>query len=563
MADRAVVRVLLVGDDSGVIEDFRHLFAVRRPSGSKRSVGKLEAELFGAAVDHDDFPVVDLMVCRQGGEGVQAVRGALAEERPFAVTFIDMQLAPGLDWVQTGEQLRAWDPALQLVMLAGHSDVHPMDICARIPPADKLFFVQKPFHALEVKQLVCALAARWRLGPAGLRLRQSAMVPESATARALLTAVQHQPVGAMVFDRQDYLLAANPELLRLFPELADALVAGMTYEDVQRLMADRLLPESMLIPRETWLRDRLEWHGRGGGAIEQGYSDDRWVLVHERTGGQELTFCHYFDVSHVKRRNISHATEAQMKAIAQAFAGLCERLDLGAANGAGRLPMIESPPAHKNVSAVRARGLADRPNEDLSHKMLAVAQRLKLDPKPLNLNRLVADAMGRAQSELGAAIQVQVVEGAGLWDVLIDGSEFARVLFELMRNAAEAMPEGGRIVVESANVRLSREFAAAHGQLNAGEYVRLTIEDGGCGMSADLAQRALNPFFSAKRQGCHDGLGLSVAYGFASQSGGHLGIESRKEEGACVTLYFPRSAIDSGSLGADVHVVAPKGRTSA
>ena len=169
MADRGEVRVLLVGDDSGVVEDFRHLFASQRPSGSARSIGKLESELFGAAVHHEDFPDIDLMVCRQGGEGVQAVRGALAEERPFAATFIDMQLAPGLDWVQTAEQVRAWDPAAQIVMLAGHSDVHPMDICARIPPADKLFFVQKPFHALQVKQLVCALAARRRAGADGPR----------------------------------------------------------------------------------------------------------------------------------------------------------------------------------------------------------------------------------------------------------------------------------------------------------------------------------------------------------------------------------------------------------
>ena len=449
---------------------------------------------------------------------------------------------------------------MQIVMLAGQSDVHPMDICSRIPPADRLFFVQKPFHAKEVLQLVCALAARWRLGPESQSLRGPAVIPDSATVRALLTAVQHQPVGAMVFDRQDYLLAANPELLRLFPELADALAAGMTYEQVQQLIADRLLPETALISKDAWLRDRLDWHGRGGGISEQRFCDDRWVLMSERKGGQELTFCHFLDVSEIKKRDLSRWKEASLTAIAQAFSGLCERLDVASHGQSSRAAALDG---HTQVAAVGGGAAMGRARGDLAHKMLAVAQRLRLDPQPLNLNRLVADAIGPAQGELGAAVRVQVIEGAGLWDVLIDEAEFTAVLLELLHNASEAMPDGGGITVETANVRLSREFAATREGLGAGEYVRLSVEDEGCGMSDDLTRYALNPFFSAKTQDGHEGLGLSVAYGFVHQSGGHLEIESNEDTGTRVVVYFPRSAIYRESLGADVHVVAPKRRTSA
>ena len=133
----------------------------------------------------------------------------------------------------------AWDPRAQIVMVAGYCDIHPMDICLRIPPADRLFFVQKPFHALEVKQLVHALGAKWKGDGASVGVRRAPAAPQAASARTMLVAVQHYPIGAMVFDNRDSLLAANPEFVRLFPELADVLAAGMTYDEVCRLMAER------------------------------------------------------------------------------------------------------------------------------------------------------------------------------------------------------------------------------------------------------------------------------------------------------------------------------------
>ena len=94
-----------------------------------------------------------------------------------------------------------------------------------------------------------------------------------AEARALVAAIQHHPLATMAFDRNDALLAANPELLRLFPELADGLVAGLSYDEVQRLMADRLLPDDALVRPESWLRERQDWHVGGGGVLEQKFAE--------------------------------------------------------------------------------------------------------------------------------------------------------------------------------------------------------------------------------------------------------------------------------------------------
>jgi len=110
-----------------------------------------------------------------------------------------------------------------------------------------------------------------------------------------------------------------------------------------------------------------------------------------------------------------------------------------------------------------------------------------------------------------------------------------------LRNAFEAMLNGGRLVVECTNVRLTREFTVLRPGLSPGEYVRISIQDSGPGMSGDLAERALNPFFTSKNQATHLGLGLSIVYGFAQQSGGYMDFEGGEGRGATVTLYFPRS----------------------
>jgi signal transduction histidine kinase len=253
--------------------------------------------------------------------------------------------------------------------------------------------------------------------------------------------------------------------------------------------------------------------------------------------------------------------------MAQAFAGVCERLELlngspsvGSDTGAA---LIRDP----QVAVLGKGGYGDatgEPLKPLNRKLLGVAQLLKLDPQAADLNLLVANLVQRGGAANGSDVALEVIEGAGLWDVLVDKEAFSAALSELLQNATEALGDnGGHIVIESANVRLSREFAASRSGLGAGEYVRVSVEDTGPGMSAEMSQRALNPFFSSKNDDAHDGLGLSFVYGFVGQSGGYMEIRSGIGEGARVELFFPRSAVETGTLGADVHVVTTRQRTRA
>ncbi len=556
------IRVLIVDDDPDVIDDLHHLLV----PGGKRSQPRadhLSEELFGAALDHEAFPDVDLVICRQGGEAVESVRRGISENRPFALAFVDTRLAPGLDWLQTVEQIRAWDDRMYIVIVASSCEVHPLDICARVPPADQLFFIQKPFQGREVQQLVFALSARWCADGATRITRRPAVVSQVMDGREMVAAIQHYPFGTILFDRNDSLIAANPELLRLLPELTDVLSAGMFYQDMQKVIAENLVPEDALLGTEQWLRDRMNWHVSGGGVHEQRLAGDRTVLFFERVGAQDITYFHVLDVTELKRREASRASVTHLTAMAQAFAGVCDRLDLLDGGRQVQFTGEKADVVDPTVTVLHplSGGRVDGNAQNLVHRLQAVAQRLKLNPESIDLTQVVSETVRALQRDLPKAVRTEVVEGAGLWEVLVDSAAVGLAIRELVRNAAEAMNGEGRLLIETSNARLTREFTTARSGLNPGDYVRLSVEDSGPGMSVDLAEHALNPFFTSKADLGHDGLGLSVAYGVVCQSGGYLEIGGKIGDGTRVDLYFPRATASAASLDTTVHLVPPRRRT--
>jgi len=550
MAGIRAIRTLVVDGEASLLDDYRRILAPAAETRSEGLFARFESDLIGAAVGHKRFPEIDVIAVAQGHDAVDAVRAALDENRPFAVAFIDLHLARGFDGLRTAEQIRALDPDIHLVLVSARAEVHPVEMSERVPPADQLFFVSKPFHATEIQQLVLALAARWRGERWQFGGGRSGAGGSAPGRGGLPEVLDRLPAGALLFDRRDRLLAANDAMGELFPELAELFVAGTSYEEIQRGAAERLLPENTLMRVDAWLAERMEWHLRSGGAIEQRLRGARWVLLVEEASASGETFCLYYDITDLKRREASRATSAHMTQMAQSFAALCEQFDglAGASGGAvgeasagsalrGRrggggdvavLPgAIGGSPGHGHV-------------QTLAGRLQAVAQRQKLAPEPLGMNRIVGEAVRKIRGELDVDVQMEMIAGAGLWPVLIDGRKFEVAMAELIRNACEAMDGGGRLTVETVNIRLTREFVATRAGLAVGEYVRISVHDTGPGMAPELVERALNPFFTSKDKNAHMGLGLSVVYGFTHQSGGYVEVDGGEGRGATIDLYFPR-----------------------
>ncbi len=179
----------------------------------------------------------------------------------------------------------------------------------------------------------------------------------------------------------------------------------------------------------------------------------------------------------------------------------------------------------------------------LTHRLLAFSRRQTLDPKPTDINQLVNGIQELIGRTVSPAVSVEVKGAPGLWPVLADPNQLENALLNLCINARDAMPDGGSLVIETGN-RVLEDCEARELELRAADYVWLCVSDTGGGMTADVIERAFDPFFTTKPIGEGTGLGLSMVYGFARQSGGQARIYSEPGRGTRVCLYLPRYAGD-------------------
>ena len=177
----------------------------------------------------------------------------------------------------------------------------------------------------------------------------------------------------------------------------------------------------------------------------------------------------------------------------------------------------------------------------LSSQLLAFARRQPLQPAPLNLARQLRGMDDLLRRALGEEIEIETVVAGGLWTTLVDPHQLENVVLNLAINARDAMPHGGRLTLELSNAMLDDEYVRSVAEVSAGQYVLLAVSDTGCGMSGETIEHAFEPFFTTKPEGQGTGLGLSMAYGFARQSGGHIRLYSEPGNGTTVKLYLPRS----------------------
>ena len=209
----------------------------------------------------------------------------------------------------------------------------------------------------------------------------------------------------------------------------------------------------------------------------------------------------------------------------------------------GNLESLERRVDDKDASFARLIGAAMRGatrGATLTQRLLAFSRRQPLRPEPVNLNKLVAGISDLLRRTLGERIAIETVLAGGLWGVSADANQLESALLNLAVNARDAMPDGGKLTIESANTYLDETYAATHEEVKPGQYVMLAVSDTGTGMSEEVIKQAFEPFFTTKGVGQGTGLGLSQVYGFVKQSGGHVKIYSETGEGTTVRLYFPR-----------------------
>jgi PAS domain S-box-containing protein len=241
----------------------------------------------------------------------------------------------------------------------------------------------------------------------------------------------------------------------------------------------------------------------------------------------------------------------KMEAVGQLTGGLAHDFNNLLTGISGSLEMMQVRISQGRTADVEryvgaAQGAAKRAAA-LTHRLLAFSRRQTLTPKPTDVRQLVSGMEELIQRTVGPAVEIGTVNAAGLWSSLIDPSQLENAILNLCINARDAMPNGGKITIETGN-RWMDESGAKQRGLEPGQYISLCVSDTGTGMPADIVAKAFDPFFTTKPIGQGTGLGLSMIYGFAKQSGGSAAIYSEVGQGTMVCIYLPRHL---GSAEAD------------
>jgi two-component system cell cycle sensor histidine kinase/response regulator CckA len=176
----------------------------------------------------------------------------------------------------------------------------------------------------------------------------------------------------------------------------------------------------------------------------------------------------------------------------------------------------------------------------LTGQLLTVSRKQMLQPRVLDLNAVIAASEEALQQLVGQTIELVIVPGPELGYISIDPAQLEQVLLNLVMNARDAMPQGGTLTIETANIAWDEEQTRRHAAVQAGTYVMLVVSDTGCGMDASTRSRLFEPFFTTKPRGRGTGLGLSIVYGIVSQSSGLIEVDSAPGQGTVVRIYLPQ-----------------------
>ncbi|UFN49522.1 response regulator [Roseomonas sp. OT10] len=262
------------------------------------------------------------------------------------------------------------------------------------------------------------------------------------------------------------------------------------------------------------------------------------LRVRERTEALEA--------AEAERRRIAAALaqSQKMEAVGQLTGGLAHDFNNMLTGITGSLDLLQRRLSQGRIEEMgRYIGMAQLGAQRaaaLTHRLLAFSRRQTLDARPSRMDAMVEGMQELIRSTIGPAIPITVERPGALWLTLCDPHQIENALLNLCINARDAMPDGGRLTIRTANATLDEAAARRMNEARAGEYVMLSVADTGCGMPAEVLGRAFDPFFTTKPLGQGTGLGLSMIYGFAQQSGGHVQIDSRVGQGTTVRLYLPR-----------------------
>ncbi|QNN66240.1 PAS domain-containing protein [Sphingomonas rhizophila] len=393
-------------------------------------------------------------------------------------------------------------------------------------------------------------------------------VEKALAERALLAdIVEGTNAFVQIADKDFNFLAINGASAREFERIYG--VRPVVGDNMLDLLKGR--PEHRAAVEAIWRRalegeEFVEIQQFGDETRDRRFYEMRFSALRNQAGEQIGAYQFVYDVTDRlnEQARLAAAEEAlrqaqKMEAVGQLTGGLAHDFNNLLAGISGAFDMISTRLKQGRAEDVErylsAGSGAARRAAALTHRLLAFARRQTLTPRPVVVNGLLPDLMELVRRTVGPAIAVETVAASGLWPAMVDANQLENALLNLCINARDAMPDGGRITIETGNKWLDERAGAEHG-LDPGQYVTICVSDTGEGIPKDVLPRVFDPFFTTKPIGEGTGLGLSMVYGFARQSNGHVRIYSEIGQGTMVCIYMPRHLGDAEADDAGSHTLS-------
>jgi PAS domain S-box-containing protein len=359
----------------------------------------------------------------------------------------------------------------------------------------------------------------------------------------------HQVLNALLSAAVDGIIITNADGIMLRVNAAAGALFGYPSEQMVGEHIRMLMPEDMREPHEGYVERYLESrtaHVIGKGReVEAMRHDGSLFPVHIALGeaqvdGKTVFVAMMHDLTHRKAAEEAAARSQRMDAIGRMTGGIAHDFNNLLTVVIGNLELLDLEHMPKNADQIIADALAAAElGADLTSRLVMFARKRPLRLELIDLNAGLASAVSLLRHTISAQCQLDLAMDDNLWPVQADPTQLQTAIFNLVLNAQDAMPEGGRIFLETSNVRIDDTYLAQEIGVAAGRYVRLSVSDTGEGMTDEQRTLALEPFYTTKAAGDGTGLGLSMVYGFTKQAGGHVALYSEPGQGTTVSLYFP------------------------
>jgi PAS domain S-box-containing protein len=567
------LRILIVDDNTAIHADVRKILGA--PAEEDSALDREAAELFGLKSTETTTTAFEIDSAFQGQEGLEMVQSAHAEGRPYAMAFIDVRMPPGWDGIETIQRIWKEHPDLQVVICTAYSDYSWEEMIRKVGNTDKLVILKKPFDNIEVLQLAHTLTQKWTLSHrlqchlAGLDLIVAKRTRELQEANDRLRGEMQDREQAEHDLRQSetrFSKAFNASPIPLtiqclkterFIDVNDAFLAligfrrlevmGRTPAELDLCPASEV--QSDLFQRlrtERSLRDfECQLKQRGGAPRDCVVSAEAFEL-----GSDMVTLIATQDVSEQRRleKELRHAQK--LEAVGQFAAGVAHDFNnlLTVIQGHASIQLaakdlekdLENSLAQVSHAAERAAAL--------TRQILAFSRKQIVQFRLLDLNAVVHNLEDMLRRLVDTHIDLQCEFSEVTPWIYSDQGNVEQIIVNLVVNARDAMPDGGKLHISTAVIDIDERLVQAHPQAQPGAHARLTVRDNGMGMSPDTLGHIFEPFFTTKDAGKGTGLGLATVHGIVAQQRGWVEVETAPGAGAAFQVYLPLSEAATAPL---------------